>query len=43
MLPSDENFYATPASSYELGRLTVDYLVRKYGEGKVRRISVIGS
>ncbi|MFI5712917.1 hypothetical protein [Kribbella sp. NPDC051620] len=35
MLPSDEKFYATPESSYQIAWLTVDYLVRKYGEGKV--------
>jgi hypothetical protein len=37
-LPSDERFYATPASSYDIGWLTVDYLVRKYGEAKVVRL-----
>ncbi|GAA3578402.1 hypothetical protein GCM10022235_55520 [Kribbella ginsengisoli] len=34
-LPSDEYFFRNPGSSYEIGWLTVDYLVRKYGEGKV--------
>ncbi|WP_328333379.1 hypothetical protein OHA70_16415 [Kribbella sp. NBC_00382] len=37
-LPSDETFFRTPESSYEIGWLTVDYLVRKYGEGKVIKL-----
>jgi hypothetical protein len=37
-LPSDELFYKTPDSSYAIGWLAVDHLVRKYGQAKVLRL-----
>jgi hypothetical protein len=37
-LPSDEQFYKTPDSSYAISWLAVDHLVRKYGRAKVLRL-----
>jgi hypothetical protein len=37
-LPSDERFYEKSDSSYTISWLAVDYLVGKYGEGKVVKL-----